>query len=266
MMRSLRVPLWLGLVFVASGLGTVRSSVARADLLVGGVAVYHDEKDGQEHRAAATELILVGGRYDGKQLAVPHPELDRDVTASKNNGYRSEDEGIFHLASNEGVEPVSIIYSLRNLDPKKDPPGSPRFISRSFDPKILGKNGRRSVKVWLELWPTDRTIREERELRGILSGIIRARVLAQPRPEEKKTPRQLTLDEFRIVSALLPREAEPRNKLLVQTWETLPAALPAALRDQVFDLKNDALLILREPDMKLFDQESQHWARVREAR
>jgi hypothetical protein len=266
MMRLRRVPLVLDLFFVVAALGTVPSSVARGDLLVAGVAVYHDEKDGREYRAAATELILVGGRYDGKQPAVPHPELDRDVTASRNNGYRAEDEGIFHLASNEPVEPVSIFYSLRNLDPTKDPPGSPRFFSKSFDPRILGKNGRRSVKVWLELWPTDRTIREVRELRGVVSGIIRARALAQPRPEEMRTPRQLMLEEFRIVSALLPREAEPRNKLVFQTWDALPAALPPALKDQVSDLKEDALLILREPNMKLFEQESQHWARVREAR
>lgn len=267
MMRSLRVPLGLGLIFIAAGLGTVRSSAAGADLLVAGVAVYHDEKDGPEYRAAAQELILVGGRYDGKQRVVPSPELDRDLTASKNNGYKSEDEGIFHLASNAGIEPVSIVYSLRNLDSKKDPPGTPRFFSESFDPKILGKNGRRSVKVWLELWPTDRTIRDERELQRVLSGIIRARVRAVPNIEEKRTPRELMLEEFRIVSALLPKDAKTRNALILQTWDALlPNALPDELKNLVSELKDEAQKILDNPNVELPDPERLHWTRVRRAR
>ncbi len=126
MKGPLKVALGLGWLLIAVGPGDNRSLAAPPDLLVAGVAVYHDAVDGKIYPAPSTELILVGGHFDGEQPNVATPELDRDLTAGTSNGYRRQDEGIFHLAKdNPAFQRISIFYHLRNAE---GPPGTPLLL------------------------------------------------------------------------------------------------------------------------------------------
>jgi hypothetical protein len=244
------------------------------DVLVAGVAVYHDVPDGPEYRAAATELILVGGAFSGPQFFVPVSKLDFDLTASINNGYEKQDEGIFHLLGPKALDPknskaaVSIVHSMRSSNPNQNAPPSPRFFSHAFYPKVQNAPSRGSVKVWLELWPTIRTVQTGGQLVYVLLGIIQVRT-APAVYDDQKTQKELLLEELRMLSALLPKDRNARAALLDEARKLMQPFLTPQVQALLRQLEIDVFEVLSVVDddvMKLLDREERYWAAFRAIR
>jgi len=246
------------------------SVAAEVEVIVGGIAVYRDSPDAPEQRAAARELILVGGHFDGPQYSVPPSEIGRDLTASSSTGYAKSAEGIFHFfgratfPDNDKKMAVSVVYYMRDIDPAQDPSRNPRFFSTALYPVVLDNGRRASVKVWLELWPTDRKIRSTQELVSLLTGIIRVRT-APPLYEDRRTQRDRCIEELQMVSALLPADREARVRMRTDAMKVLPASLKGKLGELEVDLEG-SLEISEELRAKLLQQESDLWRAVRNAR
>jgi hypothetical protein len=240
------------------------------EVIVAGVAVYRDSIEGPEYRAAGRELILVSGRFDGPQVFVPATEIDRDLTASASNGYPKSAEGIFHFfavtkfSDGDRSKAVSIVYCMRDVDPQTDPSTNPRFFSKAFYPKIITERRRASVKVWLDLWPTDRKIETPKELTALLTGIIRVHT-GPVFYKNRRSQREQLIEELQMVAALLPAEKDARDRLLRDALDKLPESLKPKLRELDINL-DETLRISDDLKKSLLARESELWRAVRRAR
>src|SRR5256885_854535 len=77
---------------------------------VSGIAVYRDGESKEVRRAAGVQLFFVAGAFQNPVTKTPPMIIvDEDITASRFNGHRLQEEGIFLLHAKDKIAIVSVV-------------------------------------------------------------------------------------------------------------------------------------------------------------